>query len=172
MTVELYLTYFDSPKTPFQDEWPNGDINTISVLVTHILVPIYDDSGTICGYVQREQQPTGQMRQHLANSNSLNPTIQLMTVPVKRKKNNGGIISQKTTGMSTLKGPEEHVLRTKRVLQRLHDNDLYLKLEKCMFDVNEIEYLGMIICHNQVKMDPVKLAGIKDWPTPTNIHVV
>ena len=62
--------------------------------------------------------------------------------------------------------------RTKRVLQRLTEHDLYLKIEKCKFNQKEVEFLGMIIRHNEVIMDPVKLAGIADWPIPRNVKEV
>ena len=45
---------------------------------------------------------------------------------------------------------EENVKCVKRVLQRLTDNDLYLKPEKCIFWAKEVEYLGMIISENQL----------------------
>jgi hypothetical protein len=32
----------------------------------------------------------------------------------------------------------------------------------------KIEYLGIIISHNKEKMDPVKIAGVADWPIPSN----
>ena len=62
-----------------------------------------------------------------------------------------------------------HRERTKRVLQRLMDNDLYLKIEKCCFEVPEVEWLGMILSANRIGMDPIKLQGIADWPTPKNV---
>ncbi|HEX3418956.1 MAG TPA: RNase H-like domain-containing protein, partial [Stellaceae bacterium] len=61
---------------------------------------------------------------------------------------------------------------TKRVLQRLKERDLFLKLEKCKFEQEEIDFLGMVISHNNVKMDPIKLAGIKDWPAPKVVKQV
>jgi hypothetical protein len=45
---------------------------------------------------------------------------------------------------------------------------LYLRLEKCEFEKTKIEYLGFIISHNKVEMDPVKIAGVVDWPMPSN----
>ena len=45
---------------------------------------------------------------------------------------------------------EENVKCIKGVLQRLVDNDLYLKPEKCIFWTKEVEYLGMIISENQL----------------------
>ena len=31
-----------------------------------------------------------------------------------------------------------------------------------------MEYLGVIISLDSVKMDPVKVAGVTEWPTPSN----
>src|SRR5271168_4333807 len=67
---------------------------------------------------------------------------------------------------------EENIKCTKRILQRLQENNLYLKPEKCLFWRTEVEYLGMVISENQRKMDPVKVAGITDWLTPKTIKDV
>ncbi|EGN91024.1 hypothetical protein SERLA73DRAFT_81408, partial [Serpula lacrymans var. lacrymans S7.3] len=37
-------------------------------------------------------------------------------------------------------------------------------MEKYTFAAETIEYLGMIVSHNQLSMDSAKLAGIRDWP--------
>jgi hypothetical protein len=50
----------------------------------------------------------------------------------------------------------------------LEEHDLYLKPEKCEFGKREIEYLGVIIGQNKIRMDPGKLKGIADWPVPRN----
>ncbi|SJL07261.1 uncharacterized protein ARMOST_10604 [Armillaria ostoyae] len=62
---------------------------------------------------------------------------------------------------------DEHRRIVRQVLQKLRENKLFLKAEKCEFEVLETEYLGVIISEGQVRMDPVKLAGIAEWPTPT-----
>lgn len=59
-----------------------------------------------------------------------------------------------------------------RVVKRLQRNDLYLKLEKCIFNVKEVEFLGMIIGHNRVSMDPIKLKGVLDWPTLITVEQI
>src|SRR5271168_4438783 len=56
---------------------------------------------------------------------------------------------------------EENIIYTRRVLQQLRDNDCYLKPEKCTFWATEVEYLEFLISENQLRMDPVKLEGIK-----------
>ena len=61
---------------------------------------------------------------------------------------------------------------TKQVLQRLWENDMYCKPQKCEFKKEQTEYLGMVISHNSVSMDPTKLTGIKNWPTPMTIKQV
>ena len=70
--------------------------------------------------------------------------------------------------------PDEvtHRERTRRVLQRMMELDLHLKLEKCRFTITEVEYLGMIIKPGQLTMDPVKLDGIASWPTPEKVKDV
>ena len=65
-----------------------------------------------------------------------------------------------------------HEERTKRVLQRMTELDLHLKLKKCKFATNEVEYLGMIVKPGQLAMDLVKLDGIASWPTPTKVKDV
>ena len=59
-----------------------------------------------------------------------------------------------------------------RVLDRLKEHNLYLKLKKCIFEVCEVEFLGAILGHGQVRMDPVKVKGVLDWPIPQNLKDV
>jgi hypothetical protein len=61
---------------------------------------------------------------------------------------------------------KHHERLTHQVLQKLHDNDLYLKPSKCEFVKEEIEYLGVIIGKNQMRMDPSKLDSVRQWQTP------
>ncbi|GLB41131.1 putative retrotransposable element tf2 155 kda protein type 1-like [Lyophyllum shimeji] len=63
---------------------------------------------------------------------------------------------------------KEHRRITRIVLDRLREHRLFLKPEKCEFERTEIEYLGLIISHGTASMDPVKVAGVAEWPTPKN----
>jgi len=63
---------------------------------------------------------------------------------------------------------EEHRKITHRVLELLEKHKLYLHPNKCEFEKTTIKYLGVIISHNSVAMDPVKITGITEWPTPMN----
>ncbi|KAI5115146.1 hypothetical protein M0805_002457 [Coniferiporia weirii] len=59
--------------------------------------------------------------------------------------------------------------KTLRVLDICDKNDLYCKPEKCLFAVQEAEFLGMIITLSNINMDPIKLTGISEWPTPKTV---
>ena len=55
---------------------------------------------------------------------------------------------------------------TRMVLDRLRRHKLYLKAEKCEFEKEQVEYLGLVISHNRVAMDPAKIAAVAEWPRP------
>ena len=63
---------------------------------------------------------------------------------------------------------EEHQHVVKEVLQILRDKHLYLHHDKCDFEVQKTEFLGLVITQDQVKMDHKKVSAIKDWPIPTS----
>ena len=62
----------------------------------------------------------------------------------------------------------EHWNIVQRVLEHLRQHKLYLKPEKCKFEQRRIEYLGVIVSEGWVEMDPVKVSGVAEWPTPRN----
>jgi len=65
-----------------------------------------------------------------------------------------------------------HELCVNHILDKLEKFDLFLKPEKCKFHQREVEYLGVLIRNGTVKMDPVKVQGIADWPTPLTVKDV
>ena len=54
-----------------------------------------------------------------------------------------------------------------RVLQRLLENQLFVKAEKCEFYVSEVSFLGFIVGTGNVQMDPAKTKAVTDWSTPS-----
>jgi hypothetical protein len=67
---------------------------------------------------------------------------------------------------------QDHINTVHDVLHVAEQNDLYFKLSKCTFHASSIDYLGVIIEKGMTRMDPVKIAGIKNWPTPTKVKDV
>ena len=63
----------------------------------------------------------------------------------------------------------DHIAAVKDVLTVAQNHDLYFKPEKCTFHAPSIDYLGVILEKGITRMDPTKIAGIKNWPTPTKV---
>ncbi len=61
---------------------------------------------------------------------------------------------------------EEHVEHLWKVFQRLRENKLYTKFEKCKFGVMEMNFLGHRITQEGLKMDDHKVKAILDWGPP------
>jgi transposase InsO family protein len=59
-------------------------------------------------------------------------------------------------------------LLTRRVLDVLQEHKLCLKPEKCVFEALEVEYLGVIVSHGRLRMDPKKIEALAAWPVPRN----
>ena len=55
---------------------------------------------------------------------------------------------------------EDLIRKTIRVLETLAHNDLYLKPEKCEFEKQQIEFLGLTITPNELHMSTDKIEGI------------
>ena len=58
------------------------------------------------------------------------------------------------------------------ILQQFHSLGLSLKLSKCKFAKMEVEFLGMIVGHGCIRMDPAKLSAIATWPPPKMVKAV
>lgn len=61
----------------------------------------------------------------------------------------------------------EHHSHVRAVLQRLLENRLYAKAEKCEFHLTSVSFLGYILAGGQVKTDPAKVKAVTDWPVPS-----
>jgi len=64
---------------------------------------------------------------------------------------------------------KDNVQHVVGVLKLLEEKQLYAKTSKCFFGVQEVEYLGHIVSHEGVKVDPSKIKAIKEWKIPTSI---
>ncbi|KAL0539326.1 hypothetical protein IC582_023531 [Cucumis melo] len=64
---------------------------------------------------------------------------------------------------------EEHVQHLRQVFQVFRDNELYIKLEKCSFAKQEVEFLGHWIKEGKLMMDNAKVRAILEWKAPTKV---
>jgi hypothetical protein len=79
-----------------------------------------------------------------------------------------GIVSVYLDDILIFTNSLEHCWITCLILDHMHKHKLYLQPEKWKFEKTKIEYLSVIISHNKVEMDPVKITGVADWLTPSN----
>ena len=61
-------------------------------------------------------------------------------------------------------------LRT--VLETLRKEHLYANMDKCLFGVDKVVFLGFIVSSKGVHVDESKINAIKTWPQPTNLQQV
>jgi len=71
--------------------------------------------------------------------------------------------------METEEGHDEIV---EEVLKRLEENDLFVKLEKCVWKVREVGFLGVIIGKDGVRIEKEKVQGVIEWPVPRSVKDV
>jgi len=64
---------------------------------------------------------------------------------------------------------EKHAEHLRKVFQRLKENKLYAKFEKCKFGVTEVDFLGHRIIQEGLKMDDHKVKVIVDWEPPKSV---
>jgi len=69
-------------------------------------------------------------------------------------------------GMETEEGHDKIVVE---VIRRLEENDLYVKPEKCRWKVREVEFLGVAIGPEGIKMEKGKVKGVLEWLTPKGV---
>ncbi|XP_073051252.1 uncharacterized protein [Primulina eburnea] len=67
---------------------------------------------------------------------------------------------------------ELHVEHLGTVLQLLREHQLYAKLKKCEFWLEQVSFLGHIVSREGIAVDPMKIEVIKKWPIPTTVSEV
>jgi len=66
-------------------------------------------------------------------------------------------------GTETEEGHDELVAE---VIKKLEENDLYVKPEKCKWKIREMDFLGVVIGPEGIKMEKEKVKGVLEWLTP------
>jgi hypothetical protein len=67
------------------------------------------------------------------------------------------------------KNEEEHDEHLRLVLQKLRENQLYTKLNKCEFWLKEVSFLGHIISEGGISVDPSKVKDVLSWKIAQNV---
>jgi len=61
---------------------------------------------------------------------------------------------------------EEHAEHLRLVLGALREKQLYAKLSKCEFWMDEVQFLGHVISVQGIAMDPTKVEAVVKWESP------
>ncbi len=64
---------------------------------------------------------------------------------------------------------DNHIQQVRAVLQRLIEQQLYAKMEKCEFHQTQVSFLGYIISSEGVAMDDKKVQSVLNWPQPKTV---
>ncbi|KAK8702739.1 hypothetical protein V6N13_021080 [Hibiscus sabdariffa] len=67
---------------------------------------------------------------------------------------------------SSLREHEEHL---RLVMDRLRENQLFVKKEKCEFAQKQDRFLGHVVGQGRIQMDDEKIKAVQDWPVPSNV---
>jgi hypothetical protein len=68
--------------------------------------------------------------------------------------------------------PQEHGEHLRIVLSILQEKQLFAKLSKCEFWMNEVRFLGHVISQGGVSVDPSKVEAVINWERPKNASEV
>ena len=72
----------------------------------------------------------------------------------------------------SLKDQESHDTHLRVVLETLRKEQLYAKLSKCEFWLNEVSFLGLIVSKEGIQVDPKKIEVVVEWKPPRNVTEV
>ena len=70
------------------------------------------------------------------------------------------------------KGRAEHEQHLQLTLQVLRENQLYAKLEKCDFWLQEVQFLGHIVSKEGISVDPAKVEVVMQWERPKSVFEI
>lgn len=62
---------------------------------------------------------------------------------------------------------EELIENLSKVLQRLQDHDIRVKLSKCQFGLQEVHYLGFVVGERGIKISPKRKEALRAIARPT-----
>jgi len=79
--------------------------------------------------------------------------------------NKGDIVTFINNVLVATETEKEHNEIVEEILRRLEENDLYVKLEKCVWKVRKIGFLGVIMGPEGFQMEKEKVKGVTNWLT-------
>ena len=72
----------------------------------------------------------------------------------------------------TGKDDAEHDANLQAFLNRCHERNLVLNMEKVRFKLHEVSFMGCLLTDEGMKSDPRKVKAVLDMPMPTDVERV
>jgi hypothetical protein len=70
------------------------------------------------------------------------------------------------------KDKEEHAKNLRIALQILREHQLYAKISKCEFWLDQVDFLGHVISKEGIAVNPSKVALVLEWEAPKNVKQI
>jgi len=104
---------------------------------------------------------------------NLSATFQAMMNEILRDLiNKGKVVVFIDNMLVVIEMEERHDEIVEKILKRLEENDLYIGPEKCVWKVQKIGFLGVVIGPDGIEMEKEKVDGVLSWPEPKNVKNV
>jgi len=104
---------------------------------------------------------------------NLSATFQAMMNEILRDLiNKGKVVVFIDNVLVVIEMEERHDEIVEEILKRLEENDLYIGPEKCVWKVQKIGFLGVVIGPDGIEMEKEKVDGVLSWPEPKNVKNV
>jgi len=101
---------------------------------------------------------------------NLPATFQVMMNKILRNLINKGKVTAFVDNILVgTKTKEEHNKIVEKILRRLEENDLYIKLKKCVWKVRKIGFLGVVIGSSGIEIEKEKVDEVLSWLEPKNV---
>jgi len=101
---------------------------------------------------------------------NLPATFQVMMNKILRDLINKGKVTAFVDNILVgTKTKEEHNKIVEKILRRLEENDLYIKLKKCVWKVRKIGFLGVVIGSSGIEIEKEKVDEVLSWLEPKNV---
>lgn len=65
---------------------------------------------------------------------------------------------------------QTHVEVVRRILDQLRKHGLFTNMKKCWFHQDEVQFLGLVVSVQRIRIEEKKIEAVKTWPEPQSIR--
>ena len=99
-------------------------------------------------------------------------TFQTMMNEILREFLDQGVVVYIDDILIYSKTIEEHIILVRKVLQKLREYRMAISLEKSVFHVKKVDFLGYVVATDGVTMNEKKVESVKAWRAPASVKDV